>query len=144
MEDRLHEGSISFDAAHLLCQAAVELAVAAGERISVAISDPGGELRAFSRMDGAAPLSGETARRKCRTVALTGRPSGEFGRIIAAELASEPELFHSMLGVGMFPIGGGVPVRVDGRTVAIVAVSGASSDADEQLARAAAAKIFGD
>ena len=125
-------------AAQRICDAAVRIAERGGHHISVAVADPAGELRAFVRMDGAAALSAETVRRKCRTVALTGRASGEFGRQLAVDLAREPELFHAMLGLGMFPVGGGIPVKVDGQVVGIVAVSGASSDDDQAIAAEAA------
>ena len=107
-------------------------------------SGPAGDLRSFVRMDGVSALSGETARRKCWTVAMTGRATRDSGERLKGYLADEPQLFFGMMKIGdltAFP--GGVPIRSQGHIVGIVGVSGASSTEDHELAEQAAGAIPG-
>jgi len=109
-------------------------------RISIAVAGRSADLKAFSRMDGASILSGETARRKVYTVAATAMSTQEFGSILKSEIGEEPELFHGMLGIeGIIAIAGGVPIRLDGQLIGAVAVSGGTSAQDQEIAEAAAA-----
>jgi len=83
-------------------------------------------------------LSGETARRKVYTAAMTGMSTQEFGSILKSEMSEEPELFHGMIGIdGIIAIAGGVPIRLDGRVIGAVAVSGGTSTQDQEIAEAA-------
>lgn len=113
-------------------------------RLSIAVAGRAGDLKAFVRMDGASLLSGETARRKAYTVAATGMSTQEFGSILKSEMANEPELFHGMLGIeGVIALAGGVPILLDGERIGAVAVSGATSAQDQEIAQAAAGAITG-
>ena len=109
-------------------------------RVSVAVAGRSGDLKAFARMDGASMLSGETARRKVYTVAMTGMSTQEFGSVLKSEMREEPELFHGMVGInGIIAFAGGVPIRLDGQLIGAVAVSGGTSAQDQKIAEAAAA-----
>ena len=56
------------------------------------------------------------------------------------ELNAEPELFYGMIArPDVVPFGGGVPVRLDERLAGAVAVSGATSIQDHEIATRAAA-----
>jgi glc operon protein GlcG len=113
-------------------------------RISVAVADEAGALLAFARMDGATRLSARTAVDKTQTVILTGKTTLEFGRNLRADLGEEPELFHGMIArPDLVPFGGGVPLRIDGRLIGAVAVSGATSIQDHEIAQRAAS-LLGD
>jgi uncharacterized protein GlcG (DUF336 family) len=75
---------------------------------------------------------------------LTGRATLELGREWRAELSVEPELFYGMIArPDVVPFGGGVPVRRDGRLIGAVAVSGATSVQDHEIATRAAAAAGG-
>jgi glc operon protein GlcG len=139
MADALEERTISLDGAQRVLAAALALAEQMKVPVSVAVGGRAGDLKAFGRMDGASVLSGETARRKVHTVAMTGMSTQEFGSILKSEMREEPELFHGMIGIeGLIAIAGGVPIRLDGKLVGAVAVSGGTSAQDQEIAEAAA------
>jgi uncharacterized protein GlcG (DUF336 family) len=113
-------------------------------RISVAVADEAGALLAFARMDGATRLSARTAVDKTQTVILTGKTTLEFGRGLRADLGDEPELFHGMIARrDLVPFGGGVPLLIAGRLAGAVAVSGATSVQDHEIAQRAASLLRG-
>src|SRR5262249_19579620 len=117
-------------------------AQARGLSIAVAVSGPGGDLCAFARMDGASPLAGETARRKCWTVSMTRRATRDTGESLRGYLSDEPQGFYGILRLGelaAFP--GGVPIRSAEHVVGAVAVSGGSSTDDHEIAELAAAMV---
>ena len=119
---------------------AVEDARRGSLRISVAVVDEAGALLAFARMDGATRLSARTAMDKTQTVILTGKATLDLGREWREDLTVEPELFYGMIArPDVVPFGGGVPVRVEGRRIGAVAVSGATSMQDHEIAARAAA-----
>jgi uncharacterized protein GlcG (DUF336 family) len=113
-------------------------------RISVAVADEAGALLAFARMDGATRLSARTAFDKTQTVILTGKATLEFGRNLREDLGEEPELFHGMIvRRDLVPFGGGVPLLIAGRLAGAVAVSGATSIQDHEIAQRAASPLGG-
>jgi uncharacterized protein GlcG (DUF336 family) len=139
MADVIASGMISLEGAERVKRAALDEAEKRGLRIAVAVTGPAGDLKAFARQDGVAPLAALTAQRKCWSVATTWRSTQEFGAILKESLEVEPELFHGMLMVGqMTAIEGGVPIRSGAWMVGTVAVSGASSVEDRELAELAA------
>ena len=128
--------------ARRMVETALEDASQMGLRISVAVADEAGGLLALARMDGATRLSARTAVDKTQTVILTGKATLDLGREWREELAEEPELFHGMIArPDVVPFGGGVPVRVDGRLAGAVAVSGATSVQDHEIASRAASSV---
>ena len=113
-----------------------------GLRISVAVADEAGGLLAFARMDGATRLSARTAVDKTQTVILTGKATLDLGLEWREELGTEPELFHGMIArANVVPFGGGVPVRISGGLAGAVAVSGATSLQDHEIAARAASAV---
>jgi uncharacterized protein GlcG (DUF336 family) len=128
-------------------QIADEAVSDAGRRqvqISVAVADEAGALLAFARMDGATRLSARTAFDKTQTVILTGKATLEFGRNLREDLGAEPELFHGMIARrDLVPFGGGVPLLIAGRLAGAVAVSGATSIQDHEIAQRAASLLGG-
>src|SRR6202158_5372100 len=139
MADALDERTISLEGAQRVVAPALAWAQTTNLRVSVAVAGRAGDLKAFARMDGASMLSGETARRKVYTVAITGMSTQEFGSVLKSEMREEPELFHGMIGIeGLIAIAGGVPIRLDGQLIGAVAVSGGTSAQDQEIAEAAA------
>ena len=134
------DSSLGLAAAQEIAEQAMAEATRLGVRISVVVADEAGALLAFARMDGATRLSARTAVAKTQTVILTGKATIDLGREWREELAAEPELFYGMIArPDVVPFGGGVPVRLDGRLDGAVAVSGATSIQDHEIAERAAA-----
>jgi glc operon protein GlcG len=131
---------LGLDAARQIADRALDDARRLGVRISVAVADEAGALLTFVRMDGATRLSARTAVAKTQTVILTGKATLDLGQEWREDLAVEPELFYGMIARrDVVPFGGGVPVRLDGRLAGAVAVSGATSVQDHEIATRAAA-----
>jgi glc operon protein GlcG len=138
------ESWLGLTQARQIVEMALEDASRLGLRISVAVADEAGGLLAFARMDGATRLSARTAVDKTQTVILTGQATLDLGLEWREELGTEPELFHGMIArPDVVPFGGGVPVWVNGRLAGAVAVSGATSIADHELASRAASALAG-
>ena len=136
--------SLGLAAAQQVAEQAMEDARRLAVRISVAVADEAGALLAFARMDGATRLSARTAVAKTQTVILTGKATLDLGREWREELDVEPELFHGMIArPDVVPFGGGVPVRIGGRLAGAVAVSGATSVQDHEIAERVAAAAGG-
>ena len=142
MGDVITSGIVSLDGAQKIVATVLENARGRELNIAVAVTGPAGDLRAFARMDGVSALAGETARRKCWTVIMTGRNTREFAERIGGYLEEEPGLFHGMIRIGdIAAFAGGFPIKANGQTVGAVGVSGSSSDDDNQLAEEGAGVI---
>lgn len=136
------EPELGLAAARQIVDQAVREATRLELRISVAVADEAGALLAFARMDGATRLSARTAADKAQTVILTGKATLDLGREFREQLGEEPELFHGMIArPDVVPFGGGVPLRISGRLGGAVAVSGATSIQDHQIAERASQAI---
>ena len=124
---------ISLAAAEALIDRAVTAARAGGHRMAVAIVEPSGELVAFVRMDDTQYGSIHVAQRKAWTAARYRLATSVMEeRVLAGRtvsLANEDAL----------PIGGGIPIVVDGQIVGAIGVSGASAAEDTAVATAALA-----
>lgn len=129
-----HTGPIGLEAAQRAVTAGVQLAGSLNIRVSLAVVDAGGVLKAFARMDGA-EIAGEA-------LAVDKAYTAVAHRTATAELAplAEPggELFglHAA-GRGRYVLfGGGLPVVLDGVVVGGLGVSGGSAEQDVQCAEA--------
>jgi uncharacterized protein GlcG (DUF336 family) len=105
---------------------------------NVAILDDGGNLKAFSRMDGAPLLSIEIAQNKAYT-ALFGVSTQDFFNFIQ----SDPSL---LAGIPMLArvaaYAGGFPIKINGEIVGAIGLSGAPTVRnDVDCARAALALV---
>ena len=134
--------SLGLGTAQQIVSQAVEDARRGSLRISVAVADEAGALLAFARMDGATRLSARTAVDKTQTVILTGKATLDLGQAWREDLSAEPELFYGMIArPDVVPFGGGVPVRVEGRLIGAVAVSGGTSVQDHDIAARAVVAV---
>ena len=105
--------------------------------MAVAVTDIGGDLVYFEKMDGTQTGSVNVALGKARTAALFKRPSKVFQDILAGGGSG-----LRILGLeGAVPIEGGVPLVMDGKIVGAIGLSGATSDQDGQCARAGAEAV---
>src|ERR1700694_4389180 len=121
MTNVIKKHSISSDLAQKMVDAAVAKARELGVSENVTILDDGGNLKAFSRMDGAPIPTIEMAQNKAYT-ALLGVPTQDFFNFIQGDpslLAGIPTLAR------MAAWGGGFPIKVDGEIVGAIGVSGA-------------------
>ena len=138
MANVVKKHSISSELAQKLVNAAMAKAREIGVSENVAILDDGGNLKAFSRMDGAPLPSIEMAQNKAYT-ALFGISTQDFFNFIQGDpslLAGIPTLSR------IAAWGGGFPIKVDGEVVGAIGVSGAPTvQNDVDCARAALAVV---
>ncbi|MFW6201348.1 MAG: GlcG/HbpS family heme-binding protein [Gemmatimonadota bacterium] len=103
--------------------------------VVVAIVDAGGHLLLLERMDGAQLGSIDVAWQKARSAVLFRRPTREIqGWVDDGNVA--------VLGLtGAVPLAGGRPVRLAGEVVGAVGISGMTAAEDDEIARAALARL---
>jgi uncharacterized protein GlcG (DUF336 family) len=121
MANVVKKHSISYELAQKMVNAAVAKATELGIAENVAILDDGGNLKAFSRMDGVSIPTIEIAQNKAYT-ALFGVSTQDFFNFIQGDpslLAGVPALPR------MAAWGGGFPIKVNGELVGAIGVSGA-------------------
>jgi len=140
MANVVNKHTISYELAQKMADAAVAKARELGVTENVAILDDGGNLKAFSRMDGAPIPTIEMAQNKAYT-ALLGVSTQEFFNFIRGD----PSLLAGIPTLGrMAAWGGGFPIKVSGEVVGAIGVSGAPTvQNDEYCARAALAIVAG-
>jgi uncharacterized protein GlcG (DUF336 family) len=138
MADVIKKHSISSELAQKMVDKAMAKARELGVVENVAILDDGGNLKAFSRMDGAPILSIEMAQNKAYT-ALFGVSTQDFFNFIQGDLsllAGVPTLAR------VAAWGGGFPIKVNGEVVGAIGLSGAPTvQNDVDCARAALALV---
>jgi uncharacterized protein GlcG (DUF336 family) len=138
MIDVIKKNSISYELAQKMLNAAVAKARELGVTENVAILDDGGNLKAFSRMDGTPIPTIEIAQNKAYT-ALFGVSTQDFFNFIEGDpslLAGIPTLAR------VAAWGGGFPIQVNGEVVGAIGVSGAPMvQNDIDCARAALALV---
>jgi glc operon protein GlcG len=114
-----------------MAQGATAAAGRGGQAVSIVIVNREGRVILSQRMDGASFKSLEVAEGKAATAAALGVPT----RLLQEALAKGDQSVLSVPGV--ISIAGGVPVAVDGRTIAAIGVSGGAPSDDEAVANAA-------
>ena len=103
----------------------------------IVVVDDGGHLLVLHRLDNTQVASVEVGIGKARTAAIFRRPSKDFedqvreGRVAALALP------------GATPLQGGIPIKVDGKVIGAIGVSGESPQEDEDVAKAGAAAAEG-
>ena len=129
---------ISSELAQKMVNAAVAKARELGVAENVVILDDGGNLKAFVRMDGAPIPTIEMAQNKAYT-ALLGVSTQDFFNFIQSDpslLAGIPTLSR------MAAWGGGFPIKVEGKIVGAIGLSGAPTvQNDVDCAKAALALV---
>ena len=100
--------------------------------MAVAITDGGGALVFFEKMDGTQTGSVDVALGKARSAAIFKRPTKAFQDVLAAGGDG-----LRILGLqGAVPIDGGLPLLIDGKIVGAIGMSGGSSAQDGVAAKA--------
>jgi uncharacterized protein GlcG (DUF336 family) len=134
MPDTVSVPTITTEAAHRLIAAAEAKSNEIGVPMCIAIADTGGNLKAFSRMDGAALLSTQVAQDKAYTAVGFGMPTHGWHDFIKddAPLAS-----GAVGGIARLVIfGGGYPIKVGDAIVGAIGVSGGHYTQDQEVAEA--------
>ncbi|MEI6372729.1 MAG: heme-binding protein [Actinomycetes bacterium] len=131
---------MSFTTADALEIAAAAQSEAAAMGVTITCCVFGADAREIAtvRMDGAPWFTPDIARSKATTAAAMGSDSGDLVKLIERhpELA---DLIGDQLPVPFTTLTGAVAVRVDGVVIGAVGVSGATSEQDVTIARAAVA-----
>lgn len=102
--------------------AAVEQCTKDGYRVSVAVVDRAGVVRALLREDGAGPHTVDSSRKKAYTSASLKRPTAELGELIAKMPAAQG---LRDMNENILLLGGGLPIEMGGEVVGGIGVGGA-------------------
>ena len=121
-------------AQHLVAASEAE-AVKRGWKMNITVVDPGGNLIAFARMDGAQLASIAIAEHKARAAALYRRETKVFENGVQAGNTYLVTLD------GIIASRGGIPLVEGGRIVGAIGCSGGTGSQDEVVAKAGAAAL---
>lgn len=117
-------------------ESALAAAESAGTAMNIAVVDAGGNLKAFTRMDGAWLGSIDIAIKKARTSRYFDMDTGTIGEL------SQPggPLFNiEVSNGGLISFPGGIPLRLaDGSVIGAIGVSGSTVANDHIVAQAGA------
>jgi len=128
---------LTLEAAKRIAAAAEVEANRRGATVVIVVVDEGGHLLLVERLDDTQVASVEVGIGKARTAAIFRRPSKEFedqirnGRVAALALT------------GATPLQGGIPIKVDGKVIGAVGVSGNTPQEDEDIAKVGAMALGG-
>ena len=126
--------SINLDTAKKIAASAIAEARKNNWAMAVAITDVGGVLSYFEKMDGTQTGSVRVAFGKARSAALFKRPTRAFQDAVAAG----GDGLRILRLEGAVPIEGGLPLLMDGKIVGAIGVSGGTSQQDGVVAKAGA------
>ncbi|MGE4527706.1 MAG: heme-binding protein [Rhodospirillaceae bacterium] len=118
--------------AELLAEACRAEALTIGVPMAVALADAEGGAQWFARMDGTLPASTELAMSKAYTAAALRMPTHELG--LLAQPGAALYGIQNSHGGRIVVFGGGFPLRLDGRVVGALGVSGGTVEEDMRVA----------
>jgi uncharacterized protein GlcG (DUF336 family) len=121
-EDLPREAVLPLALAEKAAATAVEKCTKDGYKVSAAVVDKSGVLRAQLRGDGAGPHTIDSSRRKAYTAGSTGRATSEL-----AELVIKAPHLHSLgkMNEHILILGGGLPIQFGNEVVGGIGVGGA-------------------
>lgn len=119
-----------------IIESAVRKAQEMGKPQCIAVVDDGGNLLAFTRMDGGKMLSIESAIRKAVTAASSRGPTGGIQGDLEFRLA------HATSGK-LVNLKGGLPIIVDGVTIGGIGVGSQTGEEDLEVTKAGLSAIEG-
>jgi glc operon protein GlcG len=126
---------ISAERAHRVIEAAIDEARRHGWEMNVAVVDPHGDLKSFTRMDDAQLASISIAEHKARTAARYRRETRLFEDLVMKGVAYIPTLDDVIASRG------GIPLVEDGRLIGAVGCSGGTGSQDEAVCKVAAGVV---
>jgi glc operon protein GlcG len=127
---------ISLARAQAVIQAAVAKATQRNWKMNIAVTDSGGNLVAFQRMDGAMLASIQIAEHKARAAATFRRPTKVFEDGI-----NLMHLNYLLAFDGVIASRGGIPLIDRGAIIGAIGCSGGADSQDEIVSKAGAAVI---
>jgi uncharacterized protein GlcG (DUF336 family) len=127
---------ITLDRAQAVIHAAVTEAKKRNWKMNVAVSDSGGNLVAFQRMDGAMLASIQIAEHKARAAATFRRETKQFEDGI-----NLMHLNYLLAFDGIIASRGGIPLIKQGALIGAIGCSGGTDSQDEIVSKAGAAVI---
>lgn len=117
-----------------LIAAAEEEAKKMGVPLVIAVVDEGGNLVAFHRMDDSMLVSIEVAQNKAWTAVALKKPTADLkeasapnGRLYGLNVTNQGKIVV---------LGGGIPLKKDGKVIGAIGVSGGTAEQDAQAAQA--------
>ena len=126
--------TITARSAQALLTAAADAADKVGVPMCIAVSDVGGNLAGFLRMDGAALLSIDIAINKAYTAVGFGMPTHSWHDFIKDDAPLALGIVHTPR---LVTFGGGYPIRSDGAVIGGIGISGGHYHQDMDVATAA-------
>jgi len=129
--------SVTLEEAQSIASAAEKKAEEIGQPMNIAVTEVGGRLKAFARMEAAWTASIDIAINKAYTAAALG--------MATADLAEQAQPGQPLFGINtgnegkIVIFGGGILLMRDGHVVGAVGASGGTVDQDMEVAEAGAA-----
>ena len=127
---------ISLSQGQAVIQAAVDEASKRNWKMNVAVTDSGGNLVPFQRMDGAMLASIQIAEHKARAAVTFRRPTKIF-----EDGVQLMHLNYLLAFDGIIASRGGIPLIVEGKIIGAIGCSGGTDSQDEVVSEAGAAVI---
>ena len=136
MSDYVPHLKLTHDGALKMLRAAVAKALEMKQPQCISITDDGGHLLAFVRMDGAKVLSIDSSLKKAMTAASSRVPTGQTHASVETKLAlaTRGKLTNLL---------GGVPIVVEGHVIGAIGVGSGTGEQDLEVAKAALAALPG-
>ncbi|MGE0699076.1 MAG: heme-binding protein [Hyphomicrobiaceae bacterium] len=132
------KASINADTAQIAIAAAMAKAKQMGHRMSIAVADDAGILKAFLRMDGASELTLRIAQDKAYSSACFGAATHALWDMVK----NDAPLLHGIVNYPrLIVFGGGYPIMEQGKVIGGIGISGGHYSDDMEVARAALAAI---
>lgn len=128
------EATLPLALATKAASAAVEKCTKGGYKVSAAVVDRAGVLKALMRADGAGSHTPDSSRKKAYTAASLGKTTSELGELLVKmpHLQSVREMNESIL-----ILGGGLPIQFGNEIVGAIGVGGApGTQLDDACAQA--------
>lgn len=136
MPDTREHLALTHEGAAKVLEGAVRKGVEIEAPQCIAVTDDGGHLLAFARMDGAKVLSIDSAIAKARTAASSRRPTGDLSDELERRLAFATQgKVTNLLG--------GLPIVMNGHVIGAIGVGSGTGEQDVEVARAGVAALAG-
>ncbi|OFW00337.1 MAG: cobalamin adenosyltransferase [Acidobacteria bacterium RIFCSPLOWO2_02_FULL_60_20] len=140
MANTITRTTLSAEAAKKMIAAAEAKAEEMKRTMVISICDEGGNLKAFSRMDGAPLLSIQLAQDKAWTSVSYGVSTDQWFEFIK----NDPPLLHGIVNTPRLVVfGGGFPIKIEKQLVGGIGVSGGHWKEDMEVAQAGLKALAG-
>lgn len=136
MTDTVKHAKLTHAGALKMIDAAIAKAVEINVPQCITVTDDGGRLLAFVRMDGAKFLSIESSLNKAITAASARVPTGGVGADVEMKLA------HATSG-RLTNLKGGLPIVVEAMVIGAIGVGSGTGEQDLEVAKAGVAALAG-